>query len=166
MWRWGERDSQWRVFGFTKMSYGDRSAACALEVAKSITISAGADLDVDTAKQLKLGSYVDNACGDREKGDVDKLMGQVTFKDGKSRYNGLVAQILALGGFEVKVMVRNGEQDPAVVELLGGGVLGVPWEPGTDQLVFKLMINLNEKGGKQQICGAYPTTETLYQLRC
>ena len=71
---------------------------------------------------------------------MNKLIGQVTFDKGKPKYDGLVTQILGLGGFEVKVMVQEGDKDTAFTRLLGGGVLGVPWEPEYDRLVFNLKL--------------------------
>ena len=114
------------------MEFGERQAPCGLEVAKSLVISAGAAIVPEVAEELLIGSYVDDACGGGEKEDVDKLIGQVTFDKGKPKYDGLVTQILGLGGFEVKVMVQDGDKDSAITELLGGGVLGVPWEPEYD----------------------------------
>ena len=101
-------------------------------MAKSLLISAGAAIDPEVTEELQIGSYVDNAYGGGEKEDVNKLIGQVTFNKGKPKYDGLVTQILGLGGFLVKVMFQDGDKDSAITELLGGGVLGVPWEPEYD----------------------------------
>ena len=61
VWRWGDKESDWQVFGFTKMAFGDRPAACGLEVAKSLVISAGAAINPEVAEELQIGSYVNDA---------------------------------------------------------------------------------------------------------
>ena len=76
---------------------------------------------------------------------MNKLIGQVTFNKGKPHYDGLVTQILCLGGFKVKFMVQDGDKDTAITQLLGGGVLGVPWELEYDRLIFNLKIRLHDK---------------------
>ena len=93
VWRWGEKKSDWQVFGFTKMAFGDRPAACGLEVAISLVISAGAAIDPEVAEELQIGSYVNDACGGGEKEDVNKLLGQVTFDKGKPKYDSLISMI-------------------------------------------------------------------------
>ena len=97
---------------------------------------------------------------------MDKLIGQVTFDKGKPKYDGLVTQILGLGGFEVKVMVQDRDKDSAITELLGGGVLGVPWEPEYDRLVFKLKIKLHNKNKPGQLDDTPDlTVDTLHLLK-
>ena len=76
---------------------------------------------------------------------MSKLRGKLTFDKGKPHYDGLVTQILGLGGFEVKIMVQDGNKDTAITQLLGGGVLGVPWELEYDRLIFNLKIRLHDK---------------------
>ena len=132
VWRWGSKERDWQVFGFTRIAFGDQPAACGLEVAKSLAISAGAAINPEVAEELQIGSYIDNACGGGEKENVNKLRGQLTFDKGKPHYDGLVTQIFGLGGFKVKVMVHDGNKDTAITQLLGGGVLGVLWEPEYD----------------------------------
>ena len=94
---------------------------------------------------------VDNASGGGENETVNKMVGKVTLQDGKPRYDGVVAQILRLGGFEVKVMIRDGETNQDLISLLGGGVLGVPWNPELDQMTFKFSINLSTKSAKEAL---------------
>ena len=102
------------------MAFGDRPAACGLKVAKSLAISAGAAINPEVAEELQIGNYVDDACGGGEKEDVNKLRGKLTFDKAKPHYDGLVTQILGLGGFEVKVIVQDGNKDTAITQLVGG----------------------------------------------
>ena len=64
---------------------------------------------------------------------------------GRPTYDSTVAEIMALGGFQVKMMVRSGEQRAEVVELLGGGVLGLPWDTAKDAISLHLGVNLSPK---------------------
>ena len=83
-------------------------------------------------------SYVDDGSGGGNDNMVDKLMGEGLDENGTTVYTGTVAQILAYCGFTIKVMVRSGETRPAIVEMLGGGVLGMTWEPGPGTPVLAL----------------------------
>ena len=64
---------------------------------------------------------------------VERLIGnEIADKDGNLSYTGTVSQIFALGGFSIKVMVRNGETRPHIINKLRGGVLGLAWNPTSD----------------------------------
>ena len=52
--------------------------------------------------------YEVNSIGEGSAETVESLIGEV-WCDDKPSYNGTISQILALGGFQVKVMVRSGE---------------------------------------------------------
>ena len=83
----GKQEEGLEVFGFTRIAFGDRQAACGLEVSKSLAISAGAAINPEVAEKLQIGSYVDDACGGGEKENVRKLRGNVTFDKGKPHYD-------------------------------------------------------------------------------
>ena len=40
VWRWGQQDAKWEVFGFLLITFGDKVAVCGLLVAKEITLEA------------------------------------------------------------------------------------------------------------------------------
>ena len=78
-------------------------------------------------------TYVDDGSGGGAKETIDRLIGnEIADKDGNLNYTGTVSQIFALGGFSIKVMVRNGETRPHIIDKLGGGILGFAWDPTTD----------------------------------
>ena len=74
----------------------------------------GSSIDPSAAEMIKRG-YVDDGAGIGSKEDVDRLIGEESVLDGKLCYSGTIAQILALGGFTVKVMVRKGETRPHIL---------------------------------------------------
>ena len=57
VWKCGGKE--WRTFGITKMHFGDRPAAAALEVAKSMVAELGCHIDSEAANMLKKG-YIDD----------------------------------------------------------------------------------------------------------
>ena len=52
IWRFGQRDAEFDVYGFNVVTYGDRPAATILEVVKRIMIELGKQIDVDTAERI------------------------------------------------------------------------------------------------------------------
>ena len=149
VWRWGNGEEEWKIYGFLAMHFGDRCAGCGLEVAKEMVADAGKDIDEETCEMIKK-IYVDDGAGGGEEEVVEKLIGEESIdENGKCSYTGTVSQIFARGGFPVKVMIRSGESRPEIIQQLGGGgVLGVGWMPESDRLKFNLKVNLSEKKGK------------------
>ena len=115
VWRWGEFGTEWEIYSFVRMAFGDRPAAAGLEVGKVMVAEAGNKICPTTAKMMIKGSYVDDASGGGTKEDVKKLMGEAREVDGEHTYDGTVAKIFALGGMRVKVMVPSGETCPKVI---------------------------------------------------
>ena len=91
-------------------------------------------------------TYVDDGSGGGTKNTVDRLIGkEIADKDGNLRYKGTVAQILALGCFSIKVMVKNGKTRPHIIDKLGGDVLGLAWDPASDSINMHLAVNVSLK---------------------
>ena len=84
-------------------------------------------------------------------------------KDDRPEYSGKVAKILSLGGMRAKVMVRDGETDQRVIEMLGGGVLGLPWSPGDDVIPYHVGVNISQKKNKTKL-GPELSVDTVDQL--
>ena len=53
--------------------------------------------------------------------------------------------ILSLVGLIPKVLVESGETDPEILEQFGSKVLGHEWAPTTDELNFRLAVNLSKE---------------------
>jgi hypothetical protein len=146
VWRGGDVTAEWKTYGIDRMHYGDRCAAAGLECAKKLVADAGREIDPEAAEMIAKG-YVDDCTGGGSTETVDRLTGEETWKDGKPHYDGTVSRILKLGSFGVKVMVRDGETRPEVINLLGGGVLGLDWQPGFDVIVMHMGVNVSPKKG-------------------
>ena len=80
--------------------------------------------------------------------DVDGGQADHVVREGeKSKvcYTGTVAQIMKLGGFKIKYMIRNGESRPEILDLYGGSVLGLPWDTQEDVISLTMEVNLSAK---------------------
>merc|ERR1711867_253864 len=126
-----------------------RPAAAGLEVAKKKVAEYGRPVDSQTADIIMRG-YVDDGLGGGDREVVDKLVGEEILGTGTGpleetggvtghstgnllspsmpKYTGTVAKIMGLGGFQIKYMIRNGENRPEILKLYGGSVLGLPWD--------------------------------------
>ena len=107
IWRW-DPNTPWIIYGFARMHFGDRPAICGLKVTKQKVVALGEAIDPAASWMITQG-YVDDGSGGGSQQDVDRLVGEEHWEDGKPTYTGTVAQILALGSFKLKVMVRDGE---------------------------------------------------------
>ena len=95
VWRYGDVSHDWTAFRFMKMTFGDRPAGCALEVAKQMVYEASKSICSKTAGIMSCGCYVDDSLGGGTTEDVDYLIGKVSVDDGGVySYNGTVAQSL------------------------------------------------------------------------
>ena len=163
VWRWGESDKVWSTFGFLVMTFGDRCAAAALESGKRLGAEFGENICPETAAMISQ-SYVDDGSGGGSEAMVNKLIGEEKVVDGVMQYTGTVAQILDLVGFRCKVMVRSGESRPEIINKLGGGVLGIPWDPTADNLMLKMEVNLNPKKDKVHLGPALTEYNVVEEL--
>ena len=162
VWRWGDKTTPWSTFGIDRMHFGDKCAMCGLQNGIKLVADAGREIDQEAAKMLEK-AYVDDCVGGGDEGTLGRLIGKETWIDGKPQYDGTVQQILGLGSFGVKVMVRSGETRKEVIDLLGGSVLGLPWSPAQDVISMHLGVNLSQKK-----CGVRQepelTLETIGQI--
>ena len=128
------------------MHFGDKCAATGLEVGKEMTADKGEDVCPETMKQLKRG-YVDDELGGGNREMVDRLIGEEKQDKalGTWQYGGTVAQIMKRGNFHVKFMIKNGETRTELLELVGGKVLGIPWDPPQDMLRMQMKVNLSPR---------------------
>ena len=145
VWRFNPTDP-WETYGFLRVTYGDRIAACALEVAKGLIFELGKSVDHETAVKMGYSDYVDDCnVGADSQEEIDAYIGEV-MKDGNNfRYTGTVSQILGLVGWSAKVMVRDGENDPDAIAKIKEKYLGLSWDPAADVIKYRLKVNLVPK---------------------
>ena len=110
---------------------------------------------------IELDRFVDDLpSGSDERSIIERLRGQI-LEDWQT--TGTLAQIFAKGGFKLKVVACNGDKDGAMVQKLGGAVLGIPWCTETDKMSIKLTVNISKRR-RGQPTGPDLTVETLNDL--
>ena len=145
VWRWGYDNSEWRTYAFVRVHFGDRPAAVCMEKSRLIAIEAGKDIDPELVERMNKGGYVNDNVNGGTEAEIDKMVGEITEKDGEFFYSGTVARVFDLIGMRPKVMVRSGEQDPRFLDKLGGSVLGYRWSAKEDEIVMKIVANISPK---------------------
>ena len=76
IWRFNPTDP-WETYGFLRVTYGDRIAACALEVAKAQIFEYGKTIHLDTAIKMGNSDYVDDCnVGADTTEEIDVYVGQ------------------------------------------------------------------------------------------
>ena len=107
VWRFSPED-EWETYGINRMMFGDRPAATALEVTKRKVAELGESIDPEASEMIGDG-YVDDGVTGGEDKDLDQMMGERVDPDmGESIFGGTIQQIIGLGGFKLKHMIRLG----------------------------------------------------------
>ena len=106
------------------MMFGDKPAAAALEVALNKVAELGKSIDPEASEMIRDG-YVDDGAAGGEDEDLDRMMGEeVDPSTGEVTFKGTIQQIVDLGGFKLKHMVRSGRNQASVLKKYNGRVLG------------------------------------------
>ena len=138
-------DEEWQDYAFDRAHFGDKCVATQLEVAKDMIaeLPEAKEIDSEACDKIKSDTYVDDTLTGGTKSQVDRFIGVKDSQTGL--YSGTIPQILALGNFGVKGMVRNRETDQEMADLLGNTALGYGWDARTDMLCVKFPVNLSKK---------------------
>ena len=75
VWRYGEKDKPWRVFGFCTVSFGDRPAAAFLEIAIRRTAEMNKHIDPQAAYRIVNDRYVDDFATGGTPAEVSRFVG-------------------------------------------------------------------------------------------
>ena len=121
---------EWKIYAFTRATFGDLAAGLLLEVAKRRAAKEGEQIDPQAARQLVRFTYVDDGLPGGSDEDVDRMLGRCT--DGV--YDGTMGRILATCGLKAKFMVKTGDPNPEAAAPLGGKVLGVGYDLASDEI--------------------------------
>jgi len=108
VWRWCDPSLPWESLAYNVITFGERIAGLVLELVKGLAAQLGESIDIEVCHQIRSRTYVDDGAGGGSREAVEHLRG--TLVDGK--YNGTLAQILALVDLNLKVMVASGYTDP------------------------------------------------------
>ena len=141
IWRFNE-NSPWLDFAIDRVHFGDRPAACMLEVSKKKIAQLGHSIDPEAALILVQDSYVDDGFSGGKSENIDRMVG---CKNSQGDYDGTLSQILALGGYKVKEFTIEGDMSQPDENLLGNTVFGYVWNPKNKFLKLNFTLNLSKK---------------------
>ena len=137
LWRDMQVDKPPKTYGFETVTFGDKPAGAICSAAIQVTAETYSDIDEDAAMKIKRDAYVDDIATGAETTDRIEEM-----KTG-------ISTILGKGGFVPKGFVASGDESTEKLALLGSGeigrVLGVSWDPTTDEFAVSVRINVSKK---------------------
>ena len=139
-WRHGNPAGKWCTYGFNTVSFGDRPAASFLEIAIRRTAEMNQPIDPLAATRIKEDRYVDDLSTGGSPIEVARFMGAETKEP--FQHDGTIPKILSKSSLHLKVMVSSGETDLSKIKRLGDKVLGIGWNPTTDELTFRFSVSL------------------------
>ena len=161
VWRHCNKKEIWKVYGFLVVAFGDRPAACLLDIVIKISCQLFQSVDPMAALRLTNDMFVDDLASGGENHEVDRFKGVESPET--MRCSGTMTQIMEQGGLRFKAMITSWEEDEEKLNKLGGAVLGIPWISGTDRWCIKFHVNLSKKK-KGQPTGPDLSIETLVDL--
>ena len=127
----------WKVFAYTRATFGDVLAGLMLEIAKRKIANLRKPIDPQAAEQLKNLLYIDDGVMGGSREEVNRMRG----KRVRGSYTGTVSKILAKGGMSVKFMAVTGSNNEFEEEQLAGKNLGVNYYICTDWIAFTLVLS-------------------------
>ena len=68
-----------------------------MEKSRLIAIEVGKDIDPEMVERINKGGYVDDNVNGVTKAEIDKMVGEITEKDGEFFYSGTVPGVFGLG---------------------------------------------------------------------
>ena len=139
LWRFGNLDSNWKVFAFSTVSFGDKPAAALLEIAVKKVAELNSNIDPVAANRIINDRYVDDFASGGSPVEVSRFIGK-EYED--FQCDGTFPTIMSKGSFRLKAIVASGETNPDKVNKIGGKVLGVGWKPCSDTLYINLNVSL------------------------
>ena len=141
IWRFSE-DEPWLDLAIDRVHFGDKPAACQLEVSKRKIAKLGESIDPIASAKLIEDSYVDDGFSGGTEEEISRMVGS---QDKLGNYNGTLSQILALGGYQVKEFVIEGDLQQSEENLLGNSVFGYSWNPKGENMKLVISLNLSKK---------------------
>ena len=129
-------------FAIDRVHFGDRPAACQLEVSKKKIAKLGESIDSEASMKLIQDSYVDDIFSGGKQESINRMVG---VKDKEGNYSGTMSKILSLRGYRVKEYVVEGDNNLSDENLLGNTVFGYNWNPKDKFLKLIISLNLSKK---------------------
>ena len=143
LWRRSPREP-WCTYGYDRVTFGDRPAAAALELAKERAADRGHHIHPATADQLRRKLYVDD--GALRASSREELLQMKGSRRVDGTYDGYISRILATCRMAPKFIAIAGDPGPGEEELIGGAFMGVGYNCGRDQVSFSFPMVYHKKG--------------------
>ena len=133
----------WKTYGFVCVSFGDIAAQAILECCLQRVAKENRHIDRVAANIVEIDRFVDDLpSGSDEISVMERLRGDILEN---WQTTGTLAQIMAKGGFVLKVVACSGDKDGPMVRKLGGSILGTPWNTETDKCWIPLVVNVSNR---------------------
>ena len=114
VWRYGNKQSEWIIFGYLVVSFGDACAAGLLEICFKLIIAMFGVIDLIAARRLKDDRFVDDITTGGNNKEVQRFKG-VENKN-TLECDGTMQQILSGANWKLKAVAISGEPDGAALE--------------------------------------------------
>ena len=146
VWRYGDRDADWKIFGYLCVSFGDTPAAALLEVCFRRVIEMYKHIDPLAAHRLLNDRFVDDITTGGSEEEVSRFKGS---EDEETlACSGTMPQIFGKANLMLKAIAVSGENDGQALEKLSGTVLGHGYSTAKDILsvIFRVNITPRKRG--------------------
>ena len=143
VWRYGKKDTAWRIFVFLTVSMGDRPAACLMEVAVKMTVLIFGHIDLVASHRLNRDRFVDDIGTGGSKSEVERFKGVENVET--LVCDGTMPQIMGSTHLLLKAIGVSGEIDGEKLKKLGASVLGLGFSTERDCLRVKFRANTSVK---------------------
>ena len=120
------------------------------------------DIDLEAAIKVMVDRFVDDLpTGADLKQLINRFRGAILEN---WQTSGTLARIFSMGGYVLKVVVCDGDQDQEMINKLGNAVLGVGWDATTDKFIVPLTVNISNRVNGQ-VSGPDITLSTVHLLK-
>ena len=163
IWRWGNKEGEWEIWGYMVVSFGDRPAAALLEIVIRITVTMFGDIDTMASKKLVNDRFVDDLISGGTDEQVQRFMGN---EDPMTlQCDGTMPTILSKAKLYLKALACTGEKDGSKLEKLGSAVLGIHLSTEADTIAVKLHANISPRDRRGNPTGPDLSLDTLEDLK-
>ena len=88
VWRWGDLQADWEIYGYDVITFGDQAAGLVLELTKKLAADLGQEIDPEACIQIRNKTYVDDGAGGGRRDQVERFRGKLV----NGKYDGTIAR--------------------------------------------------------------------------
>ena len=162
VWRFGDQSKPLRIFAYFTVSFRDKPAAVFLEIVIRKTAEMFWEIDPEGASKIIMDRYVDDFATGGFMHQISRFVGT---EMANLQCNGTIPSILSHGSLQLKVIVTSGETNPEKIAKLGNSVLGIGWDPPSDNISMNLTVNLGQRKKGKPLLEPDLTIERLDSIK-